>query len=362
MEASSNPNERPDVSPPDTNGAGSDSISVLRRLKSARRKLVLSLVALLVLVPYISSRVASAWQMVAVYELPGVSAPTENDNRLRVACYNIAHGRGLASSNLTGGNLKERSRRLREIAEQLRQMDADVVVLNEVDFESTWSYGVNQAEELARLAGYPYRVEQRNLDLRVAFWTLRFGNAVLSRYPITSNQLIDLPGDSRLETALGGKKRAICADIRCANRSIRVIGAHLSFRSEPVRVASANMIRSVAAQSEIPVVLAGDMNSTPPEFPQSISTPDNQNAITTLTRDACFNCLPRGNAAAADLTFPSDGPRRVIDWIMVSADLNFLGYDVIDSTLSDHKAVVAEISLSGVSPAEINSAMLPSAR
>ena len=362
MDKNSSRNTRQDVPPSESTQVSSNSVAILRQLKSARRKIVLFLGGVFVLIPYISSRVAAAWQMVAVYELPESSAPIENNGRLRVACYNIAHGRGLASSNLTGGDLEERSRRLREIAEQLRQMDADVVVLNEVDFESSWSYGVNQAEELARLAGYPYRVEQRNLDLRVAFWTLRFGNAVLSRYPITSSQLIDLPGDSRLETTLGGKKRAICADIRCADRTIRVIGAHLSFRSEPVRVASANMIRDVASQSDVPVVLAGDMNSTPPEFPQSISTVDNQNAITTLTCDECFSCLPQSSAATTDLTFPSDDPCRVIDWIMVSADLNFVAYDVIDSTLSDHKAVVAEISLSGAPMARINSATLSSAR
>ena len=76
-----------------------------------------------------------------------------------------------------GGKPSERSDRLREIADFLIEVDADVVVLNEVDFDASWSGHLNQAEFLASRAKYPYRVEQRNLDFRVLGWTWRFGNA-----------------------------------------------------------------------------------------------------------------------------------------------------------------------------------------
>jgi hypothetical protein len=34
---------------------------------------------------------------------------------------------------------------LGEIADLIRGQDLDLVILNEVDFDCTWSYGVNQA-------------------------------------------------------------------------------------------------------------------------------------------------------------------------------------------------------------------------
>ena len=90
----------------------------------------------------------------------------------------------MATSNWQGGTLKERETRLTQIADLLRDLDADIVVLNEVDFDSSWSSSTNQARYLAKQAGYPYWAEQRNLDFRILIWKWRFGNAVLSKYPI----------------------------------------------------------------------------------------------------------------------------------------------------------------------------------
>ncbi len=42
--------------------------------------------------------------------------------QLRVACYNIAHGRGVAVSNWDGGDRAERIARLDQIAELLRRL------------------------------------------------------------------------------------------------------------------------------------------------------------------------------------------------------------------------------------------------
>ncbi len=168
---------------------------------------------------------------------------------LRIACYNIAHGRGVAKSNWEGGNRAEMSARLDQIAELLRRIDADVVVLNEVDFDSTWSYSVNQARILAEKSGYPFWIEQRNLDARILTWRWRFGNAIFSKHPITNAQIIDLPGFSKRETLLAGKKRAVICEINAGDKSFQIIGSHLSHRSEFLRVKSARMIVNIAAAS-----------------------------------------------------------------------------------------------------------------
>jgi endonuclease/exonuclease/phosphatase family metal-dependent hydrolase len=85
---------------------------------------------------------------------------------LRIATYNIAHGRGLAESNWDGGSPADHEARLQAIAAELRAWPVDVVVLEEVDFDASWSHRVNQAEVLARAAGFPYWIEQSNYDLR----------------------------------------------------------------------------------------------------------------------------------------------------------------------------------------------------
>jgi len=44
------------------------------------------------------------------------------------------------------------------------------------------------------------------------------------------------------------------------------------------------------------------------------------------------------------LTWPSDDPFQRIDWIWLSPDLQALHAEVVDSTASDHRAVLAEVS------------------
>jgi endonuclease/exonuclease/phosphatase family metal-dependent hydrolase len=264
---------------------------------------------------------------------------------LRIASYNIAHGRGVAKSNWEGGDRAKRLDRLDQIADLLRSIDADIVVLNEVDFDSSWSYSVNQAKYLAERAGYPFWVEQRNLDFRILIWKWRFGNAVLSKFPITNAQIVDLPSYSTWEVVLAGKKRGVVCEIKAAGQAIRVIGTHLSHRQELLRVNSANVLVDLASHGKLPTIIAGDLNSTPPTFPKSFSDPNNNNAIDTLDRSRLFKRLPHDRQPTEqDLTFHSRQPHCVIDWVMIPEDWYFWKYRVVLSELSDHRPVYTEIA------------------
>lgn len=234
--------------------------------------------------------------------------------------------------------------RLDEIAELLRVMDADIVVLNEVDFDASWSYSVNQARYLAEKAGYAHRVEQRNVDFRVLFWTWRFGNAVLSKYPIVSANVLDLPGYSTFETILAGKKRSVVCDIETSDRILHIVAAHLSHRSEAVRVASAKMITHVAAGKRLPTIVTGDMNSTPSSFPRSRTAASGENAVAVFDGSQLFRRTPTQPPMNSDqLTFPSSAPALVIDWVLIPADWRFVEYRVVSSQLSDHRPVCVDV-------------------
>jgi len=52
---------------------------------------------------------------------------------------------------------------------------------------------VNQAAWTADRAGYPHYATQRNYDVSLPFFKMRFGNAVLSRWPIDRVQQVKLP-------------------------------------------------------------------------------------------------------------------------------------------------------------------------
>ena len=315
--------------------------NVLKRRKTLA---AVGIVLVVLLGPWLWSRFQSTANRIKVIAASDVITAVEK-NSLRVACYNIAHGRGLAESNWDGGDAATRLSRLDEIAELLKKLDVDVIVLNEVDFDASWSNRINQAEYLADKAGYPFRVEERNLDFRVLHRTWRFGNAILSRYPISNAKVIDLPSYAAIETALAGKKRGVRCDVAVGKESIRVFGLHLSHRSEDVREHSARDVVKLVNESQIPCIVMGDMNSTPPGFPGSSLASSGENAIQTFDRcEQLYRSEPPQPLNPSDFTYRSDQPKSIIDWIFVSKTLDFQSLVVEGSQLSDHRPVVAEIN------------------
>lgn len=151
-----------------------------------------------------------------------------------------------------------------------------------------------------------------------------------------------------METLMAGQKQSVACDIQIGDDLVKVIAVHFSYRSEPVRVASSKVMVEIAKGSDLPVVLAGDFNSTPPGFPRSMKTDDGRNAITTLDESGLFQRVPMAlNQQEGEFTFHSTDPRSVIDWIFIPSGWKFDWYEVIRSELSDHRPVLVEVSGAG---------------
>ena len=270
---------------------------------------------------------------------------------LSIVSYNIAHGRGTATSNWSESG-KDKRGRISEIANALKLIDADIVVLNEVDFNSTWSDGQNQAASIADAADYRYRVEQRNLDFAFIYGTWQFGNAILSHYPIIDAEQIDFPPEKVWEDWLVGCKRGVLAAVQLnPEKIIRVAAVHLEHRSETVRAAGANLLIKLNDEQEGNLILAGDFNSTPSGFPHSKQPTGSSNALDLIFESKAFHCRPESNPQPSDYTFSTLQPKSVIDWIMVSRQTGrvhtspLIEYNVIDKMLSDHRGLHAVIKL-----------------
>ncbi len=329
-----------------------------RRRRAGRWSLLVLIAVFLSLTGcYTGSRLLSPFKAVQVFAEQSNNSSGElqsnsernvsNSERLRIGAFNIAHGRGSGSDNWDGGDRSERERRLREIARFLRDADLDVVVLNEVDFDSSWSHRVNQAEFLAREAGFPYRVEQRNFDAAVPFYSWRFGNAVLSRHPISAARLVEYPAFARWEGILAGKKNGVVCTVDLPDgKQVRVLAVHLSHRSERVRIASARMIAEERERKGPPLIAVGDFNSTPVQYPHAETDTTRQTALSWLLDEGGFTTLLPQADAVQQMTFPSTSPNRVIDWILVDETLQLLSQEVFPLQLSDHRPIIGVVDRS----------------
>ncbi|MHC4952209.1 MAG: endonuclease/exonuclease/phosphatase family protein [Planctomycetota bacterium] len=302
---------------------------------------------------YVAVRVISPWQVVKIIELKTkdteVLPAAETFDTLRVGCYNIAHGRGgkLGSTNWKGGNRATKTKRIKQIGQLLNEAQLDIIVLNEVDFSSFWSGHLDQAQAIAQEAGYPYIVEQRNIDVAIPFVSLRFGNAILSKYPISETVFLDYPHPSKTQEILvGGFKDGVAATVTLPDgKQIQVAAVHLSLEGEAYRDASVKMILDLQQHSQLPMIAMGDFNSTASGYPAHHTGPAGQNSIDTLMANPSLSTQPHGLPVnPKDFTFPSEKPVRVIDWIFTSSHWRIQEKNVIESTLSDHLPVTVTLS------------------
>lgn len=276
-------------------------------------------------------------------------APAVPPDTLRVVTYNIAHGRGpaLNAPNTAGGTAEERTQRLQRIGYALKAAGADLIALQEVDFNTWWSGGMDQARIIAEAAGMPYMVKQRNIDTGLPFWRRwEFGNVLLSRLPVKEANRLALPPYSDIEVLAAGNHDALTAVIDLGgDEELHVVAVHLEVRSEETRVQAAEELIAYQRQHPEPMILLGDFNSTPPGFPNAQTSRLGQNTIELLEGFGGFQRRPgRGQATHRDFTFPSAGPRRIIDWILPDQNFRIVEYRVLPSLQeSDHLAVLATL-------------------
>jgi endonuclease/exonuclease/phosphatase family metal-dependent hydrolase len=233
---------------------------------------------------------------------------------LRVMAYNIHHGEGM-----------DEVVNLERIARLIRDVDPDLVALQEVDSVVVRTDGVDQAAELGRLTGM-----QPLFGRFMAYQGGAYGMALLSRLPIRSSMNYRLPDGEEPRTALSA-----VVELPVSDRHVRFVGIHF-YRTEQERLAQAMKLEDLLrGEAKLPTILAGDFNSTP------------ESAVPAHLEKS-WHVLDKGED---HLTFPSYGPEREIDYFMwrPPAAFSALDQEVLDEpVISDHRPLVVDLVVDGV--------------
>lgn len=234
--------------------------------------------------------------------------------RLRVATFNIAHGRG------RGGVVD-----VRRTAETLAALDADVVCLQEVDRHFSERSGwADQAGDLADALGMTamYGAALRRPAADPGRPPREYGNAILSRRLMHGHRVVPLPGRPRSEP-----RSMVVAEL---SGGPHVACVHLQHNSAAARAEQIAVVLR-ALPTNAPLVLAGDLNATPdaPELAM----------LNARLLDCWPSCEPGRGAS-----FPSRFPLRRIDYVLVSADLRPVRASVVPTSASDHRPVVVDVT------------------
>ena len=224
--------------------------------------------------------------------------------RLRVATYNTHSGVGL-----------DRRYDPLRIARVIREMNADVVALQELEFHRDASMLAAIASEIGFHAVAGPTFERGDGA---------FGNGIVSRWPVRSTEHLDL------SVARREPRRAIDVVITAPTSEFRFVATHLGLRSAE-RVEQAKRLVALIGKPTLPTIVAGDINDW------------------IAPRRALRIFHAHFDASPAPATFPSRLPVFALDRIWVTSDVALIRIHAVKNATStiasDHLPLVADIEL-----------------
>ncbi len=233
---------------------------------------------------------------------------------LRVLTYNIHHAEGV-----------DRKLDLERIAQVINDTRPDIVALQEVDQGVGRTDRVDQPAELARLTKM-HVVFGDNIQ----FGGGKYGNAILSRFPITRHRNHRLPNRDN-----GEQRGVLVATINVPDWPLPLVffATHLDHRKDDQeRFESAQVINTLAAKhAGQPALLAGDLNDT---------------AGSRTLQELAKTWTPANDRPL--FTVPVKEPSRQIDFILSRSTERWKSIEVKvlpESVASDHRAVLAVLEL-----------------
>lgn len=248
---------------------------------------------------------------------------------LRVLTLNLAHGRGTAFHQLSTPDAVFVAN-IGRAARLIERLAPDVVALQEADAPSGWSGGFDQVAAIGQQTGLGNWFH--GIHGRVGLWGLgggdmAYGTALLTRLPFTASRSVAFDSSWR------DTKGFVVATVRGpgAFGEVDVVSVHTDFLNDEIRQGQVAVLVEALRRRGRPLILMGDLNSQ--------------------WRAAGFEVAALAGALGlvayepdgAQPTYPSVDPDRRLDWILISEGLVFGHHEVIDTVVSDHRAVFAVV-------------------
>ena len=198
-----------------------------------------------------------------------------NDSVYSVITYNIGYLSGM-TNNLPVDRPKSLfDQNLKNVISELKKINADMMALQEIDYDSKRSYHVNQQSEISKL-GYTYYGQNINWDKKYVpfpyypvsrhFGKIISGQSILSKYPILELERIPLERNAKNPFYYDSfyiERLAQVCKIKIRNQVLVLINVHLEAYDQETRKKQTKFVKNLYLKyhNDFPTILLGDFNS-----------------------------------------------------------------------------------------------------
>ena len=208
------------------------------------------------------------------------------------------------------------------MADAIKAVSPDVVGLQEIRGVGTSELYTDQTGRLAALSEMPYSFFAKAIDFKDG----PYGNALLSKIPIISAEVITIP-DPEVKTG------DLWYETRCVLKArleggITVLVTHVGLNRDEKENAIKTILESLEDEK---CILMGDFNLQPND-PLIAAVKDRMKDTADLFSEPLLSC-------------PSDVPNKKIDYVFVSRDVEVTDADIPAIVASDHRPHIATVKL-----------------
>jgi endonuclease/exonuclease/phosphatase family metal-dependent hydrolase len=201
----------------------------------------------------------------------------ENDSIFSIVTYNIGYLSGMTNNLAVEKPKVLFDKNLEKVVLETAKVNPDIIAFQEIDFDASRSYHVNQQNKIAEL-GYNYIAETVNWDktyVPFPYWPPRMhfgkvvsGQSILSKYPLKNHKRIVLERVADIpfyRDALYLDRLAQVVKVVLNGKEVVLINVHLEAFDKKTRekqlAAVIELFQKYGATN--PTILLGDFNSDP---------------------------------------------------------------------------------------------------
>lgn len=275
-------------------------------------------------------------------------------DKLTLVTYNMGYASG-QKNNKEVLSPDEAKQNLEDIIRVLQEADADIIALQEVDFNSARTFKTNQMDAIAKALNMPYAAHVTTWNLKYLpfpywppqrhFGQVLSGQCLLSRYPIIDQKVYKFskPKENQFWYNWFYIDRVMQeVTVQLGDRLAKVWNVHLEAFQDATRLEQAKFVSERVREDAASLKFAlGDFNSK--SF--SINDPQYQHDAESLKLFQSASGLRNAETGDVFYTIPSWEPKDKIDHVFYSSPAALQSVKSLVSLGSDHLPVKADFVL-----------------